>query len=151
MARVSGHGQTGPRAHRGGFAAVSEAIGGLRYINGYPNQPPPRAGISLGDSRAALFALNGILTALYWRDARGGEGQLADDPRYRTHRDRARDGGARRRVRVRPGAVADHRARLRGDDDQQRLLERVPHLPGRDLPHLHARDGDRLGLLAEPG
>jgi succinyl-CoA---D-citramalate CoA-transferase len=78
MARVSGHGQTGPRAHRGGFAAVSEAIGGLRYINGYPDQPPPRAGISLGDSLAALFALNGILTALYWRDARGGEGQLVD-------------------------------------------------------------------------
>ena len=78
MARVSGHGQTGPLAHRGGFAAVAEAVGGLRYINGYPNQPPPRAGISLGDSLAALYALNGILTALYWRDANGGEGQLVD-------------------------------------------------------------------------
>lgn len=78
MARVSGYGQTGPLAHRGGFAAVAEAVGGLRYINGYPDQPPPRAGISLGDSLGALFALNGILTALYWRDANGGEGQLVD-------------------------------------------------------------------------
>jgi formyl-CoA transferase len=78
MARVSGFGQTGPRASRGGFAAVAEAIGGLRYINGYPDEPPPRTGISLGDSLAALFALEGVLSALYWRDARGGEGQLVD-------------------------------------------------------------------------
>ena len=78
MVRVSGHGQTGPLAHRGGFAAVAEAVGGLRYINGYPNQPPPRSGISLGDSLAALYALNGLLTALYWRDANGGEGQVVD-------------------------------------------------------------------------
>ena len=47
MARVSGYGQTGPLAHRGGFAAVAEAVGGLRHINGYPDEPPPRAGISL--------------------------------------------------------------------------------------------------------
>jgi len=78
MARVSGFGQTGPLAHRGGFAAVAEAVGGLRYINGYPDEPPPRAGVSLGDSLAALFALNGLLTALYWRDAKGGQGQLVD-------------------------------------------------------------------------
>jgi crotonobetainyl-CoA:carnitine CoA-transferase CaiB-like acyl-CoA transferase len=78
MARVSGFGQTGPRASRGGFAAVAEAIGGLRYINGYPDEPPPRTGISLGDSLAALFALEGVLSALYWRDTRGGEGQLVD-------------------------------------------------------------------------
>jgi formyl-CoA transferase len=78
MARVSGDGQTGPRSGRSGFAAVAEAVGGLRYINGYPDQPPPRAGISLGDSLAALFALQGILAALYWRDASGGEGQLVD-------------------------------------------------------------------------
>lgn len=78
MARVSGYGQTGPLASRGGFAAVAEAVGGLRYINGYPNQPPPRAGISLGDSLAAMFAMQGVLSALYWRDAHGGEGQLID-------------------------------------------------------------------------
>ena len=33
LARVSGFGQTGPYAERAGFAAVAEAMGGLRYIN----------------------------------------------------------------------------------------------------------------------
>ena len=44
-ARVSGYGQTGRYAHRPGFASAGEAISGLRYINGYPDQAPPRAGI----------------------------------------------------------------------------------------------------------
>lgn len=79
MARVSGYGQTGPYASRAGFASVGEAMGGLRYINGYPGQAPPRAGISLGDSLAAMFAAQGILMALYWRDAlSGGRGQVVD-------------------------------------------------------------------------
>ena len=79
IARVSGFGQDGPYAHRAGFAAVGEAMGGIRYINGYPGQPPPRTGISLGDSLAAMFAVQGILMALYWRDALGGgKGQIVD-------------------------------------------------------------------------
>src|SRR5690606_2384944 len=79
IARVSGFGQDGPYAHRAGFASVGEAMGGIRYINGYPGQPPPRAGISLGDSLAAMFAAQGILMALYWRDAAGGgRGQVVD-------------------------------------------------------------------------
>lgn len=79
ICRVSGYGQTGPYARRAGFASVAEAMGGLRYINGYPAQPPPRMGISLGDSLAGLFAVQGILMALYWRDARGGwRGQVID-------------------------------------------------------------------------
>ena len=45
-ARVSGYGQTGRYAHRPGFASAGEALSGLRYINGYPDQAPPRAGIS---------------------------------------------------------------------------------------------------------
>ena len=78
LARVSGFGQTGPYAQRAGFAAVAEAMGGLRYINGSPGEPPPRAGISLGDSLAGMFAAQGVLAALYRRDARGGEGQVVD-------------------------------------------------------------------------
>ena len=42
-ARVSGYGQTGRYAHRPGFASAGEAISGLRYINGYPDQAPPRS------------------------------------------------------------------------------------------------------------
>jgi formyl-CoA transferase len=78
IGRVSGYGQTGPYAERAGFASVGEAMGGLRYINGYPGQAPPRAGISLGDSLAGLFALQGILMALYHRDAHRGAGQVVD-------------------------------------------------------------------------
>lgn len=82
IARVSGYGQTGPYAGRPGFAVAGEAMGGLRYINGYPGQPPPRSGISLGDSLAAMFAVQGILMALYRRDARtarsDGGGQIVD-------------------------------------------------------------------------
>ncbi len=79
LARVSGYGQTGPYAERAGFASVSEAMGGIRYINGFPGEPPPRMHLSLGDSLAGMFAAQGILAALYWRDALGGGvGQVVD-------------------------------------------------------------------------
>lgn len=79
IARVSGYGQTGPYAPRAGFASVAEAMGGIRYINGFPGEPPPRIHISLGDSLAGMFAVMGILAALYKRDALGfGRGQVVD-------------------------------------------------------------------------
>ena len=79
IARISGYGQTGPYAPRAGFASVAEAMGGIRYINGFPDEPPPRMHISLGDSLAGMFAAQGILAALYRRDALGGErGQVVD-------------------------------------------------------------------------
>ena len=78
IARVSGYGQTGPYAERAGFASVGEAMGGLRYINGFPGQAPARAGISLGDSLAALFAVQGVLMAIYHRDVHHAEGQVID-------------------------------------------------------------------------
>jgi crotonobetainyl-CoA:carnitine CoA-transferase CaiB-like acyl-CoA transferase len=53
-------------------------MGGLRYINGYPGEAPPRMGISLGDSLAAMFAAQGVLMALYHRVAHGGRGQVVD-------------------------------------------------------------------------
>jgi crotonobetainyl-CoA:carnitine CoA-transferase CaiB-like acyl-CoA transferase len=76
-ARVSGYGQTGSLAHRPGFASASEAFSGLRYINGYPGQAPPRSGISLGDTLAAQSAFQGILLALYARE-KGELGQVVD-------------------------------------------------------------------------
>jgi formyl-CoA transferase len=79
IARVSGYGQTGPYADRAGFASVAEAIGGLRHINGFEGEPPPRLHISLGDSLAGMFAAQGVLAALYQRDALGGgRGQVVD-------------------------------------------------------------------------
>jgi formyl-CoA transferase len=77
LARISGFGQTGPYRDRPGYAAVAEAMGGLRAINGYPGQAPPRMGISMGDSLAGLFAVQGVLAALHRRGVTG-HGQVVD-------------------------------------------------------------------------
>jgi crotonobetainyl-CoA:carnitine CoA-transferase CaiB-like acyl-CoA transferase len=80
--RVSGYGQTGPYHHKPGFAAVAEAFGGLRHLVGFPDRPPCRVGISLGDSLAGLFSALGVLMALYHRDVNGGKGQMIDTALY---------------------------------------------------------------------
>jgi formyl-CoA transferase len=81
MIRVSGYGQTGPYAHRAGFGAIGEAMGGLRYVVGDPDSPPSRMGISIGDSLAATFASVGALAALHYRD-KTGRGQVVDSAIY---------------------------------------------------------------------
>ena len=81
MVRVSGYGQTGPYAHRAGFGAIGEAMGGLRHVVGTPEAPPSRMGISIGDSLAATYAALGALMALHAR-ATSGRGQLVDSAIY---------------------------------------------------------------------
>ncbi|KAF9047666.1 CoA-transferase family III domain-containing protein [Panaeolus papilionaceus] len=82
--RVSGYGQTGPWAHRPGYASVCEAESGFRYINGYPDEhgnlvgAPVRPNISLGDSVAGLHAAFGTVLALLARQRKkqtDGEGK----------------------------------------------------------------------------
>jgi formyl-CoA transferase len=82
MLRISGYGQTGPKSREPGFAAIGEAMAGLRYLNGEPGRAPVRAGLSLGDTIAGLHGALGVLLALYQRDARGGTGQLIDAALY---------------------------------------------------------------------
>ena len=77
VVHVSGFGQTGPNAGHAGFGSVAEAVGGIRYTTGSPDDTPARAGISLGDSLAALFAVIGTLAALRERDT-SGAGQEVD-------------------------------------------------------------------------
>jgi formyl-CoA transferase len=87
MVRVSGYGQTGPYRDRPGFANVAEAFGGLRYVSGFPDRPPVRTGVSLGDSLAGLHAAFATLAAVHERD-RGhdgvgsGQGQQIDVALY---------------------------------------------------------------------
>ncbi|NVK40348.1 MAG: CoA transferase [Oceanospirillaceae bacterium] len=81
MVRVSGFGQDGPYAERAGYASVCEAMGGLRYICGYPDRPPVRVGISLGDTLAGFHAALGALVALHHRE-RTGVGQIVDSAIY---------------------------------------------------------------------
>lgn len=83
MVRVSGYGQTGPYRHRPGFANVAEAFGGLRYVSGYPDRPPVRTGVSLGDSLAGMQAAFATLAAVHERDVGGsGQGQQIDVALY---------------------------------------------------------------------
>lgn len=77
LVRVSGYGQTGPAAKRAGYASVAEAESGLRYLNGYPGEAPPRLALSLGDTLAGMFAAQGALAALYRRSVTG-IGQVVD-------------------------------------------------------------------------
>jgi crotonobetainyl-CoA:carnitine CoA-transferase CaiB-like acyl-CoA transferase len=64
LTRISGYGQTGPYKDRHSFGAVGEAIGGIRYLTGFPEDqydlPPVRTGISLGDDISALYAVAGV-------------------------------------------------------------------------------------------
>jgi formyl-CoA transferase len=77
MARVSGFGQTGPYSQRAGYGLIGEAMGGLRHVTGEPDRPPARAGISIGDSLAAMHAVMGVLMALHHRE-KTGKGQVID-------------------------------------------------------------------------
>jgi formyl-CoA transferase len=77
MARVSGFGQTGPYSQRAGYGLIGEAMGGLRYVTGEADRPPARAGISIGDSLAAMHAAMGVLMALHHRE-KTGRGQVID-------------------------------------------------------------------------
>jgi formyl-CoA transferase len=81
MVRISGYGQTGPYRSRPGFAAIAEAVGGLRYVNGFPDRPPARPNLSIGDTIASLHGALGAIMAL--REAeRTGKGQVVDVALY---------------------------------------------------------------------
>jgi len=77
VVHVSGFGQSGPYRGDAGFGSVAEAVGGIRFTTGDPDRAPARAGISLGDSLASLFAVIGALASLVERST-SGEGQEVD-------------------------------------------------------------------------
>ena len=79
--RASGFGQTGPYSARSAFNPVALALGGLTYLNGWPDRPPLRDGVTAGDYTAALFNLQGALAALVRRE-RDGLGQVVDVAMY---------------------------------------------------------------------
>ncbi|MBY8862544.1 CoA transferase [Nocardia sp. CA2R105] len=68
LTRISAYGQTGPMSQRPGFAAVAEAVGGLRELVGDPDRPPVRVGVSIGDSIAGIYAAFGTVMALFRRE-----------------------------------------------------------------------------------
>jgi crotonobetainyl-CoA:carnitine CoA-transferase CaiB-like acyl-CoA transferase len=74
---ISGYGQTGPHAHKGGFDLVAQGVSGIMSITGEAGGAPVKAGVPLTDLGAGLFALVGILAALHARE-RTGLGQHVD-------------------------------------------------------------------------
>lgn len=82
MVRVSGYGQTGPYSSRPGFAAIAESIGGMRYLAGFPDRPPVRTGISIGDTLSSLYGVIGALMAMHHLQSHPGQGQFIDVALY---------------------------------------------------------------------
>lgn len=87
FARISGYGQTGPRAREPGYASVCEAEAGLRHLNGMPGEVPVRLNASLGDTLTGIYAALGTVMALLHRQrtttttgagGSGGRGQVVD-------------------------------------------------------------------------
>jgi crotonobetainyl-CoA:carnitine CoA-transferase CaiB-like acyl-CoA transferase len=76
-ASISGYGQTGPNASKGGFDLIAQGVSGLMSVTGEPGRPPAKVGVPLTDLGAALFALSAVLAALYYR-TRTGRGQYID-------------------------------------------------------------------------
>jgi crotonobetainyl-CoA:carnitine CoA-transferase CaiB-like acyl-CoA transferase len=79
---VTGFGQTGPYAPRAGYDAILQAMGGLMsvtgHIDGEPGEGPMKVGPSIVDYMTGMNTSIAILSALYYRDANGGEGQRLD-------------------------------------------------------------------------
>jgi CoA:oxalate CoA-transferase len=76
-ASTSGFGHTGPDSKRPAYDMLVQAMGGMISITGWPDKPPTRVGMSIGDIGAALFTAIGINAALYHREVTG-EGQKVD-------------------------------------------------------------------------
>jgi len=76
-ASISGYGQTGPSASKGGFDLVAQGVSGLMSVTGEPGRPPAKVGVPLTDLGAGLFALAAILATVHFR-ARTGRGQYVE-------------------------------------------------------------------------
>ena len=75
--RVSGYGQTGPLARRGGYATIAEGFSGLASITGFPQNGPAVSAFPMGDYLAGLFGAFGALAAVHHRTL-SKSGQVVD-------------------------------------------------------------------------
>jgi crotonobetainyl-CoA:carnitine CoA-transferase CaiB-like acyl-CoA transferase len=74
---INGYGESGPAAEKPSFDVIVQGESGVMDITGFPDGPPTRVGISLGDETAGLLAVQGVLAALIER-TRTGEGQKVE-------------------------------------------------------------------------
>jgi crotonobetainyl-CoA:carnitine CoA-transferase CaiB-like acyl-CoA transferase len=74
-AQLSGLGYDGPYAGRGGFDLIAQGMGGIMHVTGEPDGPPTSVGLPICDLGTGMWAVQGILAALYERE-RTGKGRL---------------------------------------------------------------------------
>ncbi len=78
LLRVSGYGQTGPKAQEPGFARIAHAFCGLSDLVGMPDGPPLMPGsTSLADYLSGVYGAVGVLLALRSAE-QTGQGQVVD-------------------------------------------------------------------------
>jgi len=77
VSRVTGFGQTGPRAKEPAFGTIAEAMSGFAHSTGQPDGPPTLPPLALADNISGLASSIAILMALHSRE-RTGKGQIID-------------------------------------------------------------------------
>lgn len=77
LASISGFGQTGVYAQKPGYDVLAQGMGGLMSVTGEPGREPLKAGFSIADVGAGMWASFGILVAL-WEREKSNEGQWVD-------------------------------------------------------------------------
>ena len=70
-ASISGFGQSGPYANRGGVDQIAQGMGGLMSITGEAGRGPMRVGIPINDLTAGNLLALGVMMALYERERTG--------------------------------------------------------------------------------
>jgi crotonobetainyl-CoA:carnitine CoA-transferase CaiB-like acyl-CoA transferase len=74
---MSGFGQTGPYAKRGGYDIIAQGMSGIMMMTGSPGGRPAKVGIAMNDIASGVTALYGILGAYIGR-LRSGQGQYLE-------------------------------------------------------------------------
>lgn len=74
LASLSGYGSNSPYADRAAYDTISQGMGGIMSITGFPDAPPTKCGPSIGDVSAGMNLVIGVLAALY-HARETGEGQ----------------------------------------------------------------------------
>ena len=82
-ASISGFGQSGPYSSRGGFDLIAQGMSGIMSVTGQADGAPVKCGIPVTDLGSGLFAVYGILSALYSRH-QTGLGQHVDTSLFET-------------------------------------------------------------------
>lgn len=78
LLRTTGFGQFGPYASRPGFGTLAEAMSGFAHITGEPDGPPTLPPFGLADGISGITGAFAVMTALFNRERRQGQGQIID-------------------------------------------------------------------------